>query len=148
MSRVRSALFFGLSLLLAGSVAADSEVIGNIKSVKGNATIHRAGGQEAAALGGPIYMNDTLKTGADGAVGVTFVDNTMVTIGADTEYVIDTFAYQPAQNQLGFASRLTKGSLQFVSGNMAKLKPESVSVNTPVGTIGVRGTRFLIKIDE
>ncbi|MBW1851236.1 MAG: FecR domain-containing protein [Deltaproteobacteria bacterium] len=93
-------------------------------------------------------MNDLLTTGDTGAMGITFKDNTMISIGPDTEFVVDEFVYQPRQNNLSFGSKMMRGTLHFVSGTIAKLSPESVSVKTPVGTIGIRGTRFLIKIEE
>ena len=48
---------------------------------------------------------------------------------------------------LKFAASMSKGTLNVVSGVIAKLKPESVSVKTPTGEIGVRGTTYLIKVE-
>ena len=46
-----------------------------------------------------------------------------------------------------FGSKLTKGTLNYVSGAIAKISPEAVAVKTPTGTIGVRGTQFVVKVD-
>ena len=100
-----------------------------------------------ARINASIFINDILETGSDGALGITFKDNTVISIGPDTQYVIDEFAFQPQKKKLSFVSRLTRGTLHFVSGTIAKLAPKKVAVKTAAGTIGVRGTRFLVKIE-
>jgi hypothetical protein len=93
-------------------------------------------------------MKDVINTDDSGSVGITFKDNTMISIGPNTKYVIDEYAYQPKNNQLSFVSTVSRGTLNFVSGNLTKLAPNAVKVNTPVGTMGMRGTRFLLKVEE
>ena len=137
-----AALFVG-----GGSSLAGDDAIGYIKKVEKPAFVVRQGMRQTADIGHSVYMNDLLKTGAAGAMGVTFKDNTMISIGPDTEFVVDEFVYQPREKALSFTSRMTRGTLHFVSGTIAKLAPESVSVETPPGTIGIRGTRFLVKIE-
>jgi len=79
-------------------------------------------------------------------MGVTFKDNTVMSFGPDTELTVDEYLYAPGKGQLKFSTSLLKGSLQVVSGVIAKLKPQSVTMKTPTGIIGVRGTRFLVKV--
>jgi hypothetical protein len=66
--------------------------------------------------------------------------------GRRTVLVVDEYLYAPRQGKLKLGSRLAKGTLNYVSGSIAKLKPEAVSVNTPTGTIGVRGTQFVARV--
>ena len=80
-------------------------------------------------------------------MGITLKDATVISLGPETEFAIDEYAYAPAKNKLKFGSRITKGSLNYVSGVIAKLKPEAVKVKTPTGTIGVRGTKFAVKVE-
>lgn len=72
----------------------------------------------------------------------------MLSIGPDSELSIDNYLFEPASDQLGLVARLARGTLHFVSGIIAKLKPEAVAIETPTATIGVRGTRFVVKVDE
>ncbi|WP_085442498.1 FecR family protein [Magnetofaba australis] len=129
------------------SISQAADPIGNIKKFEGDAKIVRSGQDVALNLGDPIYVDDLLTTGDGGSIGVTFQDNTMISIGPATEFVVDRFVFQPRHNRLAFGSKITKGTLQFISGTIAKLAPEKVAVNTPTGTIGVRGTRFLVKVE-
>ena len=141
-----------LVLCLLGSAlaaeAAEPAPIGTVKSVSGDVRIARAGQEIKAEAGAPLQQQDVLKTGGDGALGVTFRDNSTVSLGPDTELAVESFVFEPAEKKFGFASRMTRGTALFVSGALAKIAPESVSVATPTSTIGVRGTRFLVEVDE
>jgi len=79
---------------------------------------------------------------------VTFKDDTVMSFGADTELTVDEYLYAPGQGRLKLGSSLAKGSMNYVSGAIAKLQPDAVSVKTPTGTIGVRGTQFVVKVDD
>jgi hypothetical protein len=81
-------------------------------------------------------------------MGVTFKDETVMSFGPNTELVVDQYLFNPAQGKLKLNAKLAKGSLNYVSGMIAKIQPEVVSVNTPVGTIGVRGTQFVVAVEE
>jgi hypothetical protein len=71
-----------------------------------------------------------------------------MSFGPDTEFVVDEYLYAPVQGKLRLGSKLAKGSLNYVSGVIAKLQPDAVTVRTPSGTIGVRGTQFVVKVEE
>ena len=70
------------------------------------------------------------------------------TFGADTVFSIDEYLYAPSQNKLKFTSKISKGSLNYLSGVIAKLQPDAIKMTTPSGVIGVRGTQFLVKVEE
>lgn len=139
-----------LTLCLAFSTVtwADEAPIGFVKNVIGEASVTSAGNQRKAEAGTPIHQGSVLRTGPKSSMGVTFKDETVMSFGPDTELTVDEYLYAPAQGKLKLGSRLAKGSLNYVSGVIAKLKPDAVSVETPTGTIGVRGTQFVVKIEE
>lgn len=125
----------------------DQETIGFVKTVSDSAAVIDAGKSIKAQVGTPIKMGNTLKTGPKGTMGVTFKDNTVMSFGPDTELTVDEYLYTPEKDNLKFATSMSKGSLQAVSGVIAKLKPKEVTMKTPTGTIGIRGTRFLVKVE-
>jgi hypothetical protein len=133
-------------LALAAPSRAET-LAGMIKTASGAAFVVHEGGREPAKVGRELVRNDVIETGADGAIGVTFRDNATVSIGPNTQLVLDDFVFAPEREQYSFVTRMTRGTMAFVSGTISKLSPESVSVKTPVGTIGIRGTRFLVKLD-
>jgi hypothetical protein len=132
--------------VLSAQTASAAESIGTIKTSDGDAKIIRSGSPEAAAVGQPIQQNDVVVTGADGSLGVTFTDSTMLSLGPNTEIVVDRYVFDPQANDASFTANMAKGTLQFISGEIAKLSPDAVKVNIPTGTIAVRGTRFLVKV--
>jgi len=120
---------------------------GHIKTVTGGASIIRGGSAIAATPGAAIYATDTLRTGADGAVGVTLQDDTRVSLGASSEMRVDRYVYAPAEGGFGMVLKFLRGAAVYVSGRMAKLAPDSVRLETPSGIVGVRGTTVAIRID-
>ena len=136
-------------LLLAISIPAwaGDAVIGFVKTVAGEASVINAGKIIKAQVGTPIKTGDVLKTGAKGSLGVTFKDNTVMSFGPDTELTVDEYLYAPGKGDLKLQASMAKGTLQVVSGVIAKLKPDSVALKTPAGIIGVRGTHFAVKVE-
>lgn len=133
--------------LLSADVWAESDVLGFVKIAEGEASITAEQGSIPAEPGLPVYLGNLLKTGGNGRLGVTFKDNTIMSLGPDTELRVDEYLFAPAKSELKLAASLLKGTLHYISGVIAKLKPEAVSVKTPAGIIGVRGTRFLAKAE-
>lgn len=137
-----------ISLLIAANAAEADDTIGFVKTVTGTAAVLSQGKAVKAVPGTPIYMNSTLKTASKSAMGITFKDNTVMSFGSNTEVIVDEFLYAPGKDQLAINAKITKGTMEYVSGVVAKLKPEAVSIKTPTGTIAVRGTHFMVKVDD
>lgn len=146
MFRIR----FILPLLLAFNLSAHAAdgAVGFVKTVKGDAYVVSKGQQIKASVGTQIVAGDVLKTGSGSSMGVTFKDNTVMSFGPDTELTVDDYIYAPSKGNLKLGATIKKGTLAYLSGAIAKLKPEAVSVRTPTGTIGVRGTHFVVKVTE
>ncbi len=136
-----------LMLMVVTTPAWAQEAIGFVKTVAGDATVTDGGKAVKAVPGTPIRLNSVLKTGAKGTMGVTFKDNQVMSFGPDTELTVDEYLYAPAKGDLKFAASMSKGTLNVVSGVIAKLKPEAVSLKTPTGQIGVRGTNYVVRVE-
>lgn len=138
------------SLTASGLVGAEeiSEPIGYIMKVQGKATVTSRGQTIEARVGQAVIIGATLRTGADGSMGVTLSDNTVMSFGPNSEFTLDDYQFEPAREELKLSARISRGTLNFISGVIAKLRPEAVELKTPTGTIGVRGTHFLVKVGE
>lgn len=145
--RLFLSIFVSVFFVAIYTFDAKADEIGYVKKVKGSASIFRNGLFLPVTLGRAVELNDLIQTDKTGAVGITFKDSTMISIGPDTEFVLDDYVYKPVDKSLSFSSKITRGTLHFVSGNIAKLSLNSVQVKTPEGTIGLRGTRFLVKVE-
>lgn len=137
----------GLSLVSC-LAQAQQEPVGYVKTVAGDAWITTSGQRVKAQLGTAVMIGSQIKTQPGASLGVTFKDDTVMSFGPDTEMTVDEFIYAPAQGQLKLATQMGKGTLNYVSGVIAKLKPEAVTIKTPSGIIGVRGTQFLLQVEE
>ena len=147
--RVKTILGAFLVLCLLPLAAfGDEPEIGMIKIVSGKAFVTGTDGRTDAAVGKIVHQNDSLETGADGAVGVTFIDNTTLSLGPNSQITLTKYVFEPRDNNYAFVADMTKGSLMWVSGLITKLSPDAVALHTPVGTLGVRGTRFLVDISK
>ncbi|QHE86270.1 FecR family protein [Hydrogenophaga sp. BPS33] len=122
--------------------------VGYVKNVKGTATVTTDGKVVQAQPGTPLHQGSALKTEAQSSMGVMFKDNTVMSFGPSTELTVEDYLYEPAEGKLKLGARMGKGTLNYVSGVIAKLQPEAVNVKTPSGMIGVRGTQFLVKVEE
>lgn len=137
-------LFLGFSL----PALADQPVIGYVKNVKGDALVINGSQQVKAAVGTPVATGSKLKTGSNASMGVTFKDNTVMSFGPNTELTVDEYLYAPNSGKLKLGATMARGTLAYLSGAIAKIKPDAVSVKTPTGTIGVRGTHFVVKVED
>jgi hypothetical protein len=128
--------------------AASDGPAGSVKTVKGTASIVRQDKVIPAKSGEKIFEKDILRTGADGSLGVIFKDDTLLSLGPNSDLVVDEFLFSPAEGKLSFIVRMLKGTAAYLSGIISKLSPESVRFDTPVASLGIRGTKVLVKVDN
>ncbi len=147
MVRILALFVLLTGLVPAGAPVAD-EAIGHAKIVNGAVVVVRDGKETPVKGGDALFRKDVLITGEDGSAGLTFKDNSRLSLGANSRLTFREFRFEPGKNNLSFISELAHGTLQFISGVIAKLAPGSVIVVTPVATIAVRGTRFLVSIPK
>jgi hypothetical protein len=138
-----------LCSILIGSLcmAAEDQVIGIVKIVKGNASIVRNQQTLPAAVGVKLQVSDELQTGADGSLGVILRDDSVLSLGPNSRLVIDRFLFSPKDEQLGLLVRILRGTMAYLSGVITKLSPGAAKFETPVSTIGIRGTKFAVKVE-
>lgn len=133
-------------LLLCGVVPAAGMPIGSVKTYQPESVIVHDGIERPAEKGAPVHVGDRIVTDSDGAVGITFIDGSVLSLGPRTEFVLDEFRFNPREKDVSFLSRLQRGTATFLSGAIGRILPESVRFKTPTATLGLRGTKILIKV--
>ena len=118
----------------------DPNAIGEITVTDGPIIITRLGQKIELNQGEFIYLNDFVDVGQN-TVGITFKDDTALSLEPGAKMVVDEFYYDPEANQGGMNADVIGGSFSFVSGEIAKVGNDAMTVSTPVLTIGVRGTQ-------
>ena len=121
-------------------VAMFKNVTGTMRIVRNDTTID-------ATPGATLLTSDRVVSGVDSSAGIVFKDGTLVTVGPSSEIQIRSYAFEPKDSKFAFGLYLARGQAIYASGKIGKLSPESVKVESPTATVGVRGTRFIIKAE-
>jgi len=142
------AVFFSL-LSIGGetSVADASAPVAIVKNVSGSATVVRQGQTLSASNGMEIWENDTIRTGRNGSIGIVFTDDTFLSLGPGSILIIDEFVFAPRQGKFSIVVRMLKGTAAYLSGLISKLSPDSAHFKTPTASIGIRGTKFVARVE-
>ncbi len=131
---------------LALAFGASANDVGQVKTSKGTVHLERGGQRLAAAPGTAVRQGDAIVTGVDGAAGVTFTDNSLLSVGPNSSLAIDRYAFDSTTHAGQFDTSLRKGTLAVVSGKIVKQSPEAMRVRTPASIMGVRGTEFVVRV--
>ena len=142
-----AAVFFMLSISGEATFADPPSTIATVQKVSGKAMVDRQGRTISAKIGLEIFQDDTLRTGPDGSIGVVFNDDTLLSLGPESILVIDEFVFAPRQGKFSIAIRMLKGTVAYLSGLISKLAPESAHIETPTSSIGIRGTKFVARVE-
>ena len=137
-----------LGLVLLAGTQAYAEGVGQMKVSSGSVSIERAGNRLPAPVGTNVEASDSIITGADGSAGITFVDNSRLSLGPNSVLVVNRFKFDQTTHEGGFDSSLNRGTLSVVSGRLAKASPNAMTVRTPSMILGVRGTEFVVRAGE
>ncbi|MBV8281617.1 MAG: FecR domain-containing protein, partial [Candidatus Eremiobacteraeota bacterium] len=124
-----------------------ADPIGQIKTAAGTVAIERAGARQPAAAGDRVLQSDVVTTGADGTVGITFLDNSMMSLGPSSSLALDQFRFDSTTHDGVFESSLKRGTLAVKSGYIVQQTPEAMRVRTPAAILGVRGTEFVVRAE-
>ena len=146
MKFLRFAFLF--CLFFSPSAWSETAPIGYVKNVSGEAFITSGTSRIRAVPNSPVHLGSLIKTAPNSSLGMAFNDATLLSVGSDTELVLDEYVYQPKSAEFKFGGRMVKGTLDYVSGAIAKMKPEAVNIKTPSGVLGVRGTQLLALVES
>ena len=154
-----SGLLSGLAWGQTGSAppaaGLDTSPIGKVLTATGTAHIeHAAGivvqanapasGADQVKVGDLVYRGDLIQTGADGALGIAFADGTSFNVSGNARMEVNEFVYDPKGHSNSTLLSLTKGTFTFIAGNVAHTG--DMKVDTPLGTMGIRGTAPRVEI--
>ncbi len=139
-----------LSLPCVASAQGSGTKVGVAAVVRGTVQAQAPGttAQRPIRSGDAIYLGDTITTGANSNLQILLLDETVFTVGFQSNVVIDEFVYDPASKDGKVDVRMNQGTFRFTTGQIARKNPEQLKVKLPVATIGVRGTGVLGQTDS
>ena len=141
-------LAFSLGVWLTVATLPALADVGQIKVARGQVAVERGGQALAAQVGMALEVADVIRTGADGSVGITMKDNSLLSAGPNSSLALERFEFDPTTSQGRFDARLQRGTLAVVSGRIAKQSDKAMTVRTPSAVLGVRGTEFAVAVAE
>ncbi|WP_065756392.1 FecR family protein [Bradyrhizobium paxllaeri] len=130
----------------AADAQAPEEPIGNVATVTGSASVIRNDTTTPLKVKDDIYLNDIVQTGANAALGITFIDNTTFNLRANTKITIDNYVYEDGGKSNAAIFDVAKGTAAFVAASVAKTG--DMKITTPTATLGIRGTTGLVEVPE
>ncbi len=122
------------------------EPIGNVATLSGSASVTRSNETTPLKPKDDIYLNDIVRTGANSALGITFIDATTFNLKANTQITIDNYVYQDGGKQNAGVFDVAKGTAAFVAAAVAKTG--DMKITTPTATLGIRGTTGLVEVPQ
>jgi len=127
----------------------DGEPIGNVENLEGQVFAVRADGTRVELnVGDPVYQGDIIESGPDGSIGVLLADETTFSMGESGRMVLDEMIYDPSTQEGSVSMTALQGVFTFVSGQVAKTDPDAMTLDTPVATIGIRGTQVGLDLSD
>ncbi len=115
--------------------------IGEVSSLMGAAKAKRVDGSEFdLSNGDPVFQGDTITVSNSGAVGLTFLDKTTLSLSEGGKMLLDELVYNPETGDGNMTIDMVEGAFSFISGEIAKTGEDAMTIKTPVATIGIRGT--------
>ncbi len=120
--------------------------IGSITELRGVGQVLRDKPYETD-LGFDIEQMDDVRT-ANGRVGITFSDNSVVRLTEHSKLIIDKVIFDPNPSKSQMSLKFASGTARFITGGIGKINKNNIKIETPTSQIAIRGTDFTVTVDE
>lgn len=142
------ALWFGAATGHAQAAVEAEAKAGTLKMVQGDVRVVDARGERAVQPGDTVTVADSVVTGANGTASLVLRDGTALVLGPKTRIELKNFAFDDVSHKGNMLVSVLQGSLRMVTGLISKANPGAAAVTTKTATIGVRGTDFIVQVDD
>ena len=141
MNKIKILLISLLLSLFSFSIVIANEFIGVVAVGVGNISNQK---NEKLITGSKIYFGDTIIVSEQSNAQILLLDETALTIGEKSELTIDDFVYDPQTKVGKIVSNIKVGTVRVITGEISKQNPKNLEVNIPTGSVGARGTEFIV----
>ena len=141
MNYLSKIVFFVILLFASTASASNNSFVGIIGAAIGEVKNQK---DEKLANGSKIFFGDTIISNSKSNAQILFLDQTVLTLGEETELTIDEFVYDPDSQDGSFVSTVKTGTVKFITGQISKKNPDNLEVKVPAGTLGARSTEFVV----
>ena len=141
MNKFKTLILSSIILIFSISFGFANDVIGVISAGIGDITNQK---NEKLETGSKIYFGDTIIVKAQSNAQILLLDETALTVGEQSELTIDDFIYDPKSKVGKIVSNIKIGTVRIITGEISNQNPDNLEVNIPTGSIGARGTEFVV----
>ena len=141
MNKIRIIIFSLLIILFSSLQGFANEMIGVISAGIGEISNQK---NEKLSTGSKIYFGDTILVKEKSNAQILLLDETALTVGEKSELTIDEFIYDPKSKIGKIVSNIKIGTVRVITGEISKKNPDNLEVNVPTGSVGARGTEFVV----
>jgi hypothetical protein len=141
MNKIKILLTSLLLSLFSFSLVIANEFIGVVAVGVGNISNQK---NEKLITGSKIYFGDTIIVSEQSNAQILLLDETALTIAEKSELTIDEFVYDPQTKVGKIVSNIKVGTVRVITGEISKQNPDNLEVNIPTGSVGARGTEFIV----
>lgn len=128
------------------SASAEPQGVATVIAIRGTVVAqNKSGTSRNLSLKSQIFREDVLKTGDSGKLQIMFTDNSIISLGRDSEMKIAEYRWQPEQKDGALKTQVKEGTFRVMGGALAKEAPENFKTETPTATIGIRGSMYAFK---
>ncbi len=152
--RADQAALLVAAILVIGSVtlaaAEEPQQAGVAAAVRGNVDLTRPSANIAdrqVRSGDPIFLGDAITSGKASGMQIMLMDETVFSIGPNSEVVIDEFVYDPATDPSKGTMSVTEGVFRFINGKIVRQRPEDRRARLPTSTQGIMRLSGSVKSD-
>lgn len=141
MNKITTTFVSLIFLLFSSSNVIANEMIGIVAVGIGDISNQN---NEKLTTGSKIYFGDTIVVKAQSNAQILLLDETALTVGEKSEITIDEFIYDPQSKVGKIVSNIKIGTVRIITGEISKKNPDNLEVNVPTGSVGARGTEFVV----
>lgn len=141
MNKIKTIIISAFLSLFLISITSANEFIGVIAAGVGDILNQK---NEKLSTGSKIYFGDTIIVKAQSNAQILLLDETALTVGEKSEITIDEFIYDPQSKVGKIVSNIKIGTVKIITGEISKKDPDNLEVNIPTGSVGARGTEFVV----
>ena len=141
MNKIKTLIISVLLSLFLISITSANEFIGVVAAGVGDILNQK---NEKLSTGSKIYFGDKIIVKAQSNAQILLLDETALTVGEKSEITIDEFIYDPQSKVGKIVSNIKIGTVKIITGEISKKNPDNLEVNVPTGSVGARGTEFVV----
>jgi hypothetical protein len=140
---VRDFILFSLLLLMFVGPVSAAEVAGTVTRVQLQSTAFNNGLSRVLIKNAKVYVKDRINTGAKARLEIRFHDGSVITLGGNTNVSIAEFHHGEGDEGTHATLKLVGGAFHAAVESLLDVRRKTdFKIQTPLGMIGVRGTRF------